>query len=283
MSEANPGARYPTVLTEQVCNTVPNGDGLWFPGVSDGAYWQLVTNAFTHVEVWHIGFNMLALWVLGPQLELAIGRARFLALYFLSALAGSTLVYWSAATTTATLGASGAVFGLMGALLVLALKVGGNVQQIADVDRHQLPDHRGLAAARSPGRATSAGSSAALLIAVVLVYAPRAHRTLWQVGRPVRDRYRAGRGHRAAHRPAHLSGVPEFSTAVDSHVENYTDVINTLSTACALSDSTGAMARVKRLTRQKLVYDSGTGYPALHDGVQLRQREPAATPSGWRR
>ena len=50
---------------------------------------------FTHVEVWHIGFNMLALWVLGPQLELAIGRARFLALYLLSGLAGSALVYWA--------------------------------------------------------------------------------------------------------------------------------------------------------------------------------------------
>ena len=97
--------------------------------MSDGAYWQLVTSAFTHVEVWHIGFNMLALWVLGPQLELALGRARFLALYFLSALAGSALVYWLGGTTTATLGASGAVFGLMGALLVLALKVGGNVRR----------------------------------------------------------------------------------------------------------------------------------------------------------
>ena len=50
---------------------------------------------FTHVQIWHIGFNMLALWVLGPQLEIAVGRARFLALYFLSGLAGSALVYWA--------------------------------------------------------------------------------------------------------------------------------------------------------------------------------------------
>ena len=46
---------------------------------------------FPHVDVWHIGFNMLALWFLGPQLELAIGRARFLALYLISGLAGSAL------------------------------------------------------------------------------------------------------------------------------------------------------------------------------------------------
>ncbi len=50
---------------------------------------------FTHVQLWHIGFNMFALYVLGPQLELAVGRARFLALYFLSGLAGSALVYWA--------------------------------------------------------------------------------------------------------------------------------------------------------------------------------------------
>ena len=54
-------------------------------GVSDGAYWQLLTSAFTHVQPLHIGFNMLALYVLGPQIELAVGRVRFLALYLLAA------------------------------------------------------------------------------------------------------------------------------------------------------------------------------------------------------
>lgn len=100
------------------------------PGVSDGAYWQLITSAFLHEAPLHIGFNMLALWVLGPQLELAIGRARFLALYLLSALAGSTLVYWASPEYQPTLGASGAIFGLMGALLVIALKVRANPQQL---------------------------------------------------------------------------------------------------------------------------------------------------------
>ena len=51
----------------------------WMPGVADGAWWQLMTSAFTHVEVLHIAFNMFALYVLGPQLEMVIGRARFLA------------------------------------------------------------------------------------------------------------------------------------------------------------------------------------------------------------
>ena len=156
-----PRRALPDGASEQVCNTVPNGDGLWFPGVSDGAYWQLITNAFTHVEVWHIGFNMLALWVLGPQLELAIGRARFLALYIMSALAGSALVYWAGGDhhrhprrLRRGVRADGRAAG-PGAQ--------GRRQRAADpdVDRHQLPDHRGVAAARSPGRGTWAGSSAA--------------------------------------------------------------------------------------------------------------------------
>jgi membrane associated rhomboid family serine protease len=100
------------------------------PGVADGAWWQLLTSAFTHVDLMHIGFNMLALWFLGPQLERVIGRTRFLALYLLSALAGSAAVLWLSADYSLTFGASGAVFGLMGALLVLALKVRGNVQGV---------------------------------------------------------------------------------------------------------------------------------------------------------
>jgi hypothetical protein len=60
---------------------------------------------------------------------MAIGRLRFLALYLLSALAGSAFVYWFSPQFTPTLGASGAVFGLMGALLVLSLKVKANPQQ----------------------------------------------------------------------------------------------------------------------------------------------------------
>lgn len=102
----------------------------WVHGVAEGAWWQLATSMFTHVEVMHIGFNMLALWVLGPQLELALGRARFLTLYLLSGLAGSLVVFWLAPTYTSTLGASGAVFGLMAALLVIAFKLRGDVQSI---------------------------------------------------------------------------------------------------------------------------------------------------------
>jgi membrane associated rhomboid family serine protease len=151
----------------------------WVEGVADGAYWQLLTSAFLHLEPWHIGFNMLALWFLGPQLEQAVGRVRFIALYVLSALAGSTFVYWLAAPEGSTLGASGAIFGLMGGLLVLAFKVQGDVRGILTwvglnaaftflVPNISWQGHLG-------------GFLGGVLIAAILVYAPRQRRTLWQV------------------------------------------------------------------------------------------------------
>jgi len=107
-----------------------DGTATLVEGVSGGAYWQLATSVFSHVEVWHIGFNMLALFFLGPQLEMVLGRARFLAVYLLSGLASSTTVLWLSSEHTQTLGASGAIFGLMGALLVVGLKLRANVSQL---------------------------------------------------------------------------------------------------------------------------------------------------------
>ncbi|GAB2775653.1 rhomboid family intramembrane serine protease [Nocardioides salsibiostraticola] len=118
------------VVFEQSQASCAVDQGTWLPGVVDGAYWQLITNAFVHVDLTHIGFNMLMLYFFGPQLEALLGRTRFLALYVLSALTASALVYWLSGEYTATLGASGAVFGLLGALLVVAFKVGGNVQSL---------------------------------------------------------------------------------------------------------------------------------------------------------
>ena len=79
-------------------------------------YWRLVTSGFLHENILHIGFNMYLLYLLGRMLEPAIGSVRFGAVYFTSLLAGSfgALV----ATGGASLGASGAVFGLMGAMVI---------------------------------------------------------------------------------------------------------------------------------------------------------------------
>jgi membrane associated rhomboid family serine protease len=80
-------------------------------------YWRLVTGGFLHAGLLHIGFNMYLLWILGQMLEPAIGSVRFAAVYVVSLLAGScgALIAQPHATTV---GASGAVFGLMGAAFV---------------------------------------------------------------------------------------------------------------------------------------------------------------------
>ncbi|MEV7543818.1 rhomboid family intramembrane serine protease [Streptomyces sp. NPDC089915] len=92
-------------------------------GVSTGQYHRLLTSVFLHVEWWHVFGNMIALWVIGGPLEAALGRARYLALYLLSGLGGSALVYLLTAPNTPTLGASGAICGLLGATVVLARRL----------------------------------------------------------------------------------------------------------------------------------------------------------------
>jgi membrane associated rhomboid family serine protease len=153
--------------------------GTWLPGVADGAYWQLITSAFTHEAVLHIGFNMLALYALGPQLEAVLGRARFLALYLLSALAGSAFVYWAAPQFQPTLGASGAIFGLMGALLVIALKMRVNPQQVLMWIGINFVLTFTIANISWQGHLGGFVGGAAC--AAVLVYAPRQRRTPVQV------------------------------------------------------------------------------------------------------
>jgi membrane associated rhomboid family serine protease len=89
-------------------------DGQTAVGVAAGEWWRIFTGGFLHAGLFHIGMNMLVLWILGSQLEPVLGRVRFLALYVTSLLAGSFGVLL-VSPTAATVGASGAVFGLMGA------------------------------------------------------------------------------------------------------------------------------------------------------------------------
>jgi membrane associated rhomboid family serine protease len=87
--------------------------------VANGEWWRLLTAGFVHSGFFHLLFNMVALYFLGSLLEPAIGRLRFGLIYFVSLLAGSFAVILISPHTP-TLGASAAIFGLMGAALVLA-------------------------------------------------------------------------------------------------------------------------------------------------------------------
>jgi membrane associated rhomboid family serine protease len=96
---------------------------LWAPGVAGGEHYRLITSGFMHYGVLHLLFNMWALYVIGPPLEAWLGRLRFGAVYGLSLLGGSVLVYLLAPIGAATAGASGAIFGLFGATFVLAKRL----------------------------------------------------------------------------------------------------------------------------------------------------------------
>ena len=93
--------------------------------------WRMITALFVHSQgsLLHIGLNMLSLFLFGPILERLVGHVRFLALYLVSGFGGSVAVLLLAPTTP-VVGASGAIFGLLGAYFVIARKFGGNTTQL---------------------------------------------------------------------------------------------------------------------------------------------------------
>ena len=101
-------------------------DGTGFIGVAEGEWYRLVTSGFLHSGLMHLAFNMWALWILGPQLERELDRSRFVTLYFTSMLGGSAGVMLLD-PDVATVGASGAVFGLFGCVAVLQRAAGQNL------------------------------------------------------------------------------------------------------------------------------------------------------------
>lgn len=90
--------------------------------------WRMLTSAFAHDQYsfLHIAFNMYSLWIFGRELEVLLGRGRYLALYLISAFGGSVGYLWLADPTSVVVGASGAIFGLMGAYFVVMRSLGGN-------------------------------------------------------------------------------------------------------------------------------------------------------------
>ena len=106
--------------------TLRGGSFVWI-GVDVGEYYRLVTSAFLHDGIFHLAFNMYALWLLGMLLEAGFGRARFLSLYVVSMLGGAFGALLMSAPNSPTVGASGAVFGLMGAMVLVQRAIGGNI------------------------------------------------------------------------------------------------------------------------------------------------------------
>jgi membrane associated rhomboid family serine protease len=120
------GINVGVYLLELMLGGQVNGTGNWIfengvlfgPVVADGEWWRLITAAFLHYGPLHLGMNMLVLWIIGPALEEYLGHGRYALLYLVSGLAGSAGALLVSANDL-TVGASGAIWGIMGAAVVL--------------------------------------------------------------------------------------------------------------------------------------------------------------------
>lgn len=118
------------IAQQRVVNSFTVHYSLLGPGLMQGEYYRLVTAAFLHVSITHLAFNMLALYVLGIQLERALGWVRYTALYFLSAIGGNVLVYLVSGASSFEVGASTGIFGLLAAYYLVARKIRIDTSQI---------------------------------------------------------------------------------------------------------------------------------------------------------
>jgi membrane associated rhomboid family serine protease len=104
---------------------------LFAPSVSTGQWWRLITAGFLHGSILHLLFNVYILWVLGSQLESILGKRKFIVIYFVSLIGGSVASFLFSPFGTYSIGASGAIFGLMGAMLVVGRKKRLDISQVA--------------------------------------------------------------------------------------------------------------------------------------------------------
>lgn len=151
-----------------------------YPDLSGAPFepWRLLTAVFAHGGFIHLGLNMLALWMLGQILEPLLGRGRFLALYLISGLGGSVAVALID-PAAATVGASGAIFGLMVALLIIGRHVGANVTGILVVLAINFAftfTMRGIA-----WQAHVGGAVIGALIAFIYTRTRRREQRIWQI------------------------------------------------------------------------------------------------------
>ncbi|MFD4556640.1 rhomboid family intramembrane serine protease [Streptomyces sp. NPDC058469] len=149
-------------------------------GIAEGQPYRLLTAMFLHASPIHIIFNMMSLWWIGGPLEAALGRARYLALYFVSGLAGSALTYLIAAPNQPSLGASGAIFGLFGATAVLMRRLRYDMRPVIALLVINLIFTFGWA--NIAWQAHIGGLVAGVITGYAMVHAPRERRALIQYG-----------------------------------------------------------------------------------------------------
>jgi membrane associated rhomboid family serine protease len=182
--------------------------------VGHGQWYRLFTAAFLHYGILHIGFNMYALYLVGPQLEAALGRLRYVALYVLAGVGGGLLSVAFGPPFELAAGASGAIFGLFGAFYIVArhlrLQTTGIVVTIA------FNLIFSLSVSGIDWRAHVGGLIAGSVVAVVFAYTPRgpSHARLQAAGIAVVAVLLAAGGYLAAHHVANRCPVLETHDGV---------------------------------------------------------------------
>lgn len=156
-----------------------------FTGVQEP--WRFLTAAFLHSDraLYHILFNMLALYSVGTQLEYILGRWHFLTLYILSALGGSVAVLLLADPSTVSwatpvLGASGAIFGLFGALVPLYKRIGGDMRSL--IGLFAINAAMVLFVPNISWQGHLGGLITGLAVGYIYMWAPKEKRKVWAIG-----------------------------------------------------------------------------------------------------
>lgn len=156
------------------------GDWIFAPSIGRIEPWRFLTTAFLHGGLLHLAFNMYALWLVGPTLEKVLGRWRYLALYLISALGGSVAVLLLTSPTgdfwnVGTVGASGAVFGLFGALALTMRRLKRSDSQILALIAINFV--LGFVIANVSWQGHLGGLIAGSALAAAYLFAPRRSRT----------------------------------------------------------------------------------------------------------
>ncbi|MBV9845673.1 MAG: rhomboid family intramembrane serine protease [Kutzneria sp.] len=145
-----------------------------------GHWWQLFTSGFLHIGPLHLVVNMVSLWIIGRDLEQVFGRIRFIAIYLVSMVGGGVAVFLLGYPGQAVAGASTALYGLMGCILVAMLRLKLNPRQILITIAFNVVISVTLPGISLLGHV--GGLVAGTLATIGIVYAPKDNRSLWQAG-----------------------------------------------------------------------------------------------------
>jgi len=148
--------------------------------VASGQWWRLISSGFLHLSVIHIGLNMLSLYFLGVPAERMLGRARFGVVYLMSLLGGSIAVMLFTDQLSTEAGASGAIFGLMGALVVVFRRFKYDLRQLVIVLAINL--YLSFQLSGISWQAHLGGLLVGAAVTAAMVYPPARLRTRVQIG-----------------------------------------------------------------------------------------------------